>query len=265
MRLRLPSAARALYTAAGRLVKVLDTRHPDLCPNDDGELPPLWVSCGEPWIDATKESQIKAKKHEYHQLKKQLRTLCDKLRVSVAGQIEAPVSEEERTLYDQLQQGRRHLAEMQKTIDKLSGRATLDEGSRLVQAPRAVRLRVRRNGTWTGPWKLCWGSSLQELLTSCSKHFGFAVRKLYTSSGMPVVDMAELRVDQRVYVSSGEPFVDSKALKEQIKARAEFAQALRLQHKSDCMASEADNGKCECEASVRQEDHVRARQGKSKD
>lgn len=271
-RLRLPSAARALFTGAGRLVAVLDTKQPDLAPDEEGQLPPLWVSCGEPWIDASKESELKAVKHEYHQLKKQLRSLCDRLSVNVAGQMEAPVSEEDSVLYEQLQAGRTQLASLQKTIDALVGRATLGDDSRLAQGPRAVRVRVRRNGTWTGAWQLCWGSTLQELLTSCSQRLGFAARKLYTSGGLPVVDTSELRMDQHVYVSAGEGFVETKELRLRIKTRSEFAKALRAQqqggegdashvrapahvkHKRGCAAageSEGGGEQCECGLEIR--------------
>jgi hypothetical protein len=226
-RLNLTSAGRALYTFAGRLVTVLDLKAADLRPDDEGMLPPLWLSAGEPFIDPSKEQRLRECKHEYRDLKKALRELCDRL----AAATEAAVKDSalEASLLAQLQSGRSRLGQLQAEIDKLAGRAAISDESRLVQGGRAARVRVRRNGLAAGAWKVCWGRTLEELLLTCSEHLGFAVRKLYDARGLPVVSVADLRVDQHLYASAGEPFYDAKEARQQIKSRAEFAQALKAQ------------------------------------
>ncbi len=70
---------------------------------------------------------------------------------------------------------------------------------------------------------------MTELLASCAQHLGIAAKKLYATNGVPIVDTSDLKVDQKVFVSCGEPFVDNAELREQLKARVEFARALRAQ------------------------------------
>jgi hypothetical protein len=201
-------------------------KQPDLCPSADGELPPLWVSCGEPFIDPAKEAALKAKRQECNMLRKHLRALCDMLGGNPAdtrGQL---------VLHQQLQEGREKLASLQSSLDSLLGHAATAEQP-LPKTARQVRIRARRNGACAGPWRVCWGSSLGELLTSASEQLGIAARRLYSSKGLPVVSIDDLRVDAKVYVSSGEPFVDNSEIRAKLKARIESTRALR--------ASQADN------------------------
>jgi hypothetical protein len=228
-RLRLVSAARFLFTAGGRAVTALDLRASDLAPDAAGLLPPLWVSSGEPFIDPAKEGAIKALKQELYELKKQLRDLCDRLGVKAAGTADGFADEADRSMFQQLQAGRDRLRELQRALDRLVGAISLDDSSRLAGARRAVRVRARKNGGGGGAWKVCWGSTLPELLASCCEHLGIGVRRLYTSRGLPVVDVSTLRVDQHVYASCGEPFVDPNEARRVAAVRSELSSTLRAQ------------------------------------
>eukprot|EP00047_Mylnosiga_fluctuans_P009455 m.263126 g.263126 ORF g.263126 m.263126 type:complete len:1329 (-) comp26372_c0_seq1:103-4089(-) len=209
--LNLPRAARAVFTRSGKLLASVAPGQADFAPDTEGNLPPLWVSSGEPFMDGSLAGTIKERKEEYQAVKKSLRSLCERLSLASLSDEPANVSPADQALYEQFKAARTRLGELKQELDTMHGSTALDDSSRLLRARPSARVLVRPNGATAGSWRVCWGASLAELLDTCSQNLAMPVRRLYTTHGTLLAAIDGLDVDQKLYASSGEAFIDTRA------------------------------------------------------
>ena len=92
---------------------------------------------------------------------------CDRLDAEVAEQPAGLASMEEYAETQHIAAMQLELVELQNAIDCVTGRTTIAADSRIAHVSRSARVLVRKNGVFNSVWKVCWGSTLPELMANC--------------------------------------------------------------------------------------------------
>ncbi|MBN3289670.1 DCDC5 protein, partial [Polypterus senegalus] len=215
----------------------------------------VWVSCGEPflplqaiekkeqtqkqnWLHKEKAlADLVKKRHKMRHLEgrrisamlpcRMIPTKSPVQPVVVEGGWMEP-SQEEVKLMEDIQNIEVHLAEVQNVQGKKQihfvQNISACEGD-LYHLPSVKRVLVFVNGGNLKEGVFAWGKSIEELLDSCTIKLGMRkpAQILYTVEGKEISSMDEIERDMLICASSGEPFMTTKAKKQSIEIRANYA------------------------------------------
>uniref|UniRef100_A0A8C4X559 Doublecortin domain containing 1 n=1 Tax=Erpetoichthys calabaricus TaxID=27687 RepID=A0A8C4X559_ERPCA len=215
----------------------------------------VWVSCGEPflplqalekkeqtqkqnWLHKEKAlADLVKKRHKMRHLEgrrisamlpcRMIPTKSPVQPVVVEGGWMEP-SQEEVKLMEDIQNIEVHLAEVQNVQSKKQihfvQNISACEGD-LYHLPSVKRVLVFVNGGNLKEGVFAWGKSIEELLDSCTIKLGMrkSAQILYTLEGKEISSMDEIERDMVICASSGEPFMTTKAKKQSIEIRANYA------------------------------------------
>ncbi|XP_043915107.1 doublecortin domain-containing protein 1-like [Protopterus annectens] len=224
----------------------------------------VWASCGEAFItldvlekqhQRTKKKWLQKgkiltdldfKKHRIRQLQGQRLTTLEPANIMPTKSVVQPVvveggwihpSKEEVNLIEDVHKTEKHLSEMQTHQMKKqleNSHKHVNSQRSLYAQPVIKRVLVYLNGRDANQGTYVWGTTMEELLDNCTSRLNMCspAQILYNPDGNQIVSWDQVERDMLLAVSAGEPFMTSKASKQKVEVRANYAR-VRKQHGPD--------------------------------